>query len=207
MQSYEGLVKKTALMLKTGEHPDLHGKAPVEMDIEDIEQLLRIKVAKAVRAFDPSRSKAVGRNGRSRRDAYVNMCLRDQAKDIAKKKRRGEMFIDDIAPVEMADGGASNGGGPRDRFDERYLSTDHEEVFREVEAEIPLIPNTLTVREKAVLALMYRDYKQTEIAVELGITKREVESAVRSIRSKLSDWRPSSHVATATATGASVVAA
>lgn len=195
MRGYEGLVKKTALMLKTGEHPDLHGKAPVEADLEDIEQLLRLKVMKAVQSFDPSRAKAGAavKRGRSARDGYVNMCLRDQAKDIAKKKRRGELFIEDIAPVSFGDS-ARNGGsdmGFRDKFTERYLSADHEEVFHDVEQELPVIPSTLSDRERLVLVLMYRSYRQTEIAVRLGITKREVESAVRAIRSKMADWRPS----------------
>lgn len=181
-------MKKTALMLKTGEHPDLRGRSPVEDDLDDIEQILRLKVMKAILAFDPSRVRSGGRNGRSARDGYVNMCLRDQVKDIVKRKRRGEMLIDDIAPVSLDSG--HDAGGPRDRFDQRYLSTDHDQVFAEVEDELPHLPNTLTERERAVLALMYQDFRQTEIAVRLSITKREVESSVRAIRTKLADWRP-----------------
>jgi predicted DNA-binding protein (UPF0251 family) len=42
-----------------------------------------------------------------------------------------------------------------------------------------------------VLCLLYRDYRQSEVARELRIEKREVERAVRAIRTKFADWKPS----------------
>lgn len=117
------------------------------------------------------------------------MCVRDQAKDVATKRRRSESYIEDLAtPSENGNSNSSR----RDIFEGRYLSEDHDEVYGEAEDEPPLIPNTLTERERHVLVLLYRQHKQTEIAVQLGLTKREVESVVRQIRTKLQDWRPAS---------------
>lgn len=185
--NYEGLVKKTARMLVGGTHPTMLGRPPIEIDIDDVEQILWIKVLKGLRAFDPDKARASRRRGRSACDLYINMVVQDQAKDIATKRRRGEAYIEDYT---NAPGGANERRD--DSFEGRYLSEDHDEVYGEAEDEPPLIPNTLTERERHVLVLLYRQHKQTEIAVQLGLTKREVESVVRQIRTKLQDWRPAS---------------
>jgi RNA polymerase sigma factor (sigma-70 family) len=169
---YEGLIFTTAQRLV---------RQGVEAEMEDIQQILRIRVWKAIERFDASRGKP--------RDKYVFMVVFDGAKDIAKKKRRGELLIEDIAPANLSDRG-SDSPAPRDKFEERYLSADHEEVYGEVDEGELHLPNTLNERERGVLDLMRRHYRQTEIADVLGITKREVESAVRGIRIKLADWRP-----------------
>lgn len=165
------LVRRTAQLL------DLNPR--VEMELEDIQQVLRIKVFKALLAWTPSRS-------RTSRDRYVFMCLRDQAKDVLKRVRRGELHIEDLVTTE-ADSGAID---TRDRFDERYLSQTHEQIYSHVEEEELLLPSTLTRLEREIVTLLFRDYKQAEAARMLGLEKREIEKSMRSIRSKMADWDP-----------------
>lgn len=204
LRSYEGLIHKTALMLVNGEPP--YGP-PVEDDVDDVVQILSVKVWKAIRKFDPAKwgggqaTRHASHASKTARDRYVNMCLRDQAKDICKKKRRGELYIEDVAPAHVNERGASE-RGVQDRFYERYLSTDHEQVYGDVEDADLILPNTLTEFEHVVIDMMSRHYRQTEIAEILEVGKREVEKAVRSIRTKLGDWRP-----TATSTDVATVAA
>lgn len=188
--AYEGLVKQTARMLVDGTHPDMNGRKPIEEPLEDIEQVLRIKVLRALRAFDPAKVRGDHRRsvrGFSRRDLYVNMCVRDQAKDIAKKRRRHDQYIEDYRDSEPH---SDRNSGKNDKFDTRYLSETAEQAFAEVEDEFPQLPATITEKERGVLTLMYAEHRQTEIARILGLSKREVESAVRQIRVKLAAFRP-----------------
>jgi hypothetical protein len=78
----------------------------------------------------------------------------------------------------------------RDRFEGRYLSADHDTAYFEAEDEPPLIPSTLTDLELQVLCLLYESYRQTEIARYLRVEKRDIEKAVRNIRTKMADWSP-----------------
>lgn len=172
LRHYEGLIFKTALML--------HGH--VEDDLEDIQQILRIKVFRALLAFNPTRAVRLSR------DNYVFMCLRDQAKDLAKRRKRRELYIEDLAPAAAA--ADSAGLLSRDWFDERYLSSSRDEVYSTVEDDDCLIPNTLSELEVEIVVLLYGDYRQTEIATRLGLGKRDMELAMRSIRQKLADWKP-----------------
>lgn len=154
--------------------------------MEDIQQVLRIRAWKAIRAYNPEKARGMNR------DRYVFMCVKDGSKDLGKRKRRGELFIEDVAPTSVtSDEGVDT---VTDRFHARYLSTDHDQVFGEVDDGEIHLPNTLTSRERGVLGLMRDHYRQGEIAEMLGVSKREVESAVRGIRTKLADWRPSSQV-------------
>lgn len=189
MYAYEGLVHRTAQLLKSGEHPEMRGRLPIEDDLEDVEQVLRMKVAKALQAWDPAKSKGKSKNGRSPRDLYVHMCLRDRAKDVAKRRRRLDVYIEDVAPVHGYDVDVKGGSAPRDRFDERYLSQTAEEAYSEIEEDRPDLPDTFTARECDVALRMYEGRKQTEIPALLDISKREVETAVRAIRTKLAAAR------------------
>lgn len=196
MSHYEGLVCRTAQLLVSGEHPECKGR-PVETEEDDVRQVLRMKVHYALKRYDPGKVVKKYASGTQRygsstaadkaRDGYINMAVRDASKDVVKRKRRGELHIEDIAP-------AANSRDTtvlRDKFDERYLSVAHDEAFTEVEDEFPELPNTLTALERQVTGLMFDGFRQTEISVKLAITKRETESAVRGIRAKLADWRPS----------------
>lgn len=187
MLAYEGLVKATARMLVDGTHPDMRGRQPIEDSLEDVEQVLRIKVLRALRAYDPSRVKKRGARGRNPRDLYVNMCVRDKAKDIAKLRRRHDQYIEDFTS------GTREGylGVSRvNTIEDRYLSQTAEEAFAEVEDELPALPASITEKERSVLMLMFGEHRQTEIARMLGLSKREVESAVRQIRVKMARFRP-----------------
>lgn len=167
LRHYEGLVFKTAQRLDPR----------VELDFEDIQQVLRIKVWRALLAFDPARKD---------RDQYVFMCVRDQAKDLLKRRLRGELHIEDLTRAESENGEQDR----RDQFDARYLSSSHEATYGAVEDDDVLVPSTLTQLERRVVVLLYRDYKQAEAARLLGLGKREIEKLMRSIRSKMADWAP-----------------
>lgn len=184
MPHYEGLVIQTARLIVTGKHPFMKDRRPVEESQEDIEQIIRIKVLRALRAFDPDKVKGHAIRtvrGFPRRDQYVNMCVQDQVKDIVKKRRRGELYIEDFS-------GDQDGTGD-DWFEARFLSETAEQAFCEVEDELPDLPDTLTEKERKVMLLMYSEHRQTDIARMLELSKREVEGAVRQIRAKLSVWR------------------
>lgn len=170
LASYEGLVFTTSARLVRSER--------VEMELEDIQQVLRLKVWRALVSFDIAKC-------RTTRDKYVFMCVRDQAKDILKKKVRGELLIEDLADTH----GGVDEGATLDRFQARYLVATPDEIYGEIEDEV-FVPNTLSGLERAVVVLLYRDYKQTEIAVRLELDRREVEKLVQSIRKKMEDWRP-----------------
>jgi RNA polymerase sigma factor (sigma-70 family) len=163
---YEGLIFTTAQRLVASGVLD---------EAEDIQQLLRVKAWKGLRAFDPSKARGMSV------DRYVFMVIRDQAKDIAKRKRTVVLLIEDQAPAH-----AEHDDGPRDAFEARYLAASDEEIVRTP----PLVPNTLTGFERRVLVLLYRDYKQVEIARRLDCTERDVSGAVRALRTKLADWQP-----------------
>lgn len=182
LREYEGLVCATARRL-----------APhVDYEVEDIEQILWVKVYKALLAYDEvrwangTRSSTTANLSRTRRDKYVNMCVRDQVKDVVRKRRLEESFIEDLAPSTDAEGRR-----PRESFDLQYLCSTREENYGAVEEGRPLVPNTLTQLELRIVVLLYRDYKQSEVARKLGMDKREMERHMRSIRAKMEDWRPS----------------
>lgn len=163
---YEGLITTTASRLLG---------AGVEMEFDDIAQMLRIKVWRALDSFDPSRSRMPRQN-------YVFMCLRDQAKDLGKRKRYGTRSLDGLL---------GEGEQLRDRFEAQHgLSVSHDEAFSVVEDDSCAVPNTLTAVERDVVLWLYRDYRQSEVARQLGLDKREMERLMRSIRQKLADWRP-----------------
>lgn len=197
MSHYEGLVRTTASIC-----------APyVEEDFDDICQFLRYKVWKALEAFEPSklRVKVAGSAQiAAARDGYVYSCVQNGKKDVLKKKRHGWLFIEDIAPV--SERGESIGGHhtfSRSGFEQRYLSI--EDAFRQVEDAIPTVPSTLTASEKAVVLLLYLDFKPAEIALERGLPRKEITALVGSIREKMADWNPASEPAPLPALGGGVL--
>lgn len=166
IEFYEGLVRKTSSMVQ--------GKC--EMEFEDVEQELRIKVFQALRSYDPARS-------RMSRRAYVFGCVKNRTKDLMKYggRRRAAgvpYLIEDLTP-EPAD---------RERFERRYLSTD--DAFREVEDEPLELPDSLVGLEREVVLMLHLDYSHGEIAKELGITRPGVEKILLSVRVKLSHLAP-----------------
>lgn len=150
---YEGLIRKTASMC-----------APkVQEEYEDIVSIFRVKVWRALGTYDPSRSTMTVQ-------AYVFSCVKNQEKDLLKRKRRQEVFFDEVPDVSRLD---------------------HHDVYGDVEREQPVIPSTLTAVEREVIVRLHMDYSQRDIAATLGLTRSEMERVVRSIRVKMADWRPS----------------
>lgn len=177
LQHFEGLVRKTAARYV----------GIIEDDFEDICQVLRLKVWRALLSFDPKRS-------RLSRDAYVFGCVRNQVKDLLKRPHRNWLFIEDLTKFE--------GRGPTDiscdfsqRFEQRYLQVREDEVFGEIDEDDPLIPSTLTKNERKVLVCMYLDYSQANTALRLGLSRKEVATSIATIREKMADWHPSAAAA------------
>lgn len=173
---YEGLIFTTAGMY-----------APrVEEEFDDICQLLRMKVWRALELYDPARS-------RMPVERYVFMCVKNRCKDLVTKHRRGDVYIEDQrrsgTGVGTGPGGVGD-AGTLDVFEAQYLAADHEQVFGGVDAGTPLIPSTLTGREREVIVLLYRDHSQAEVVRILGLRRSEMERIMRAIRDKMADWKP-----------------
>lgn len=180
LEHYEGLIFKTARLLV----------GVVEDEVEDIQQVLRIKVWRALLAYDPERSKLP-------RDNYVFSCLMNQKKDLIKKRRLNILFIEDVAPAPAGGDEGNFRRQSRDKFEDRYLSAGHDQVFGAVEDDDVLVPSTLTQLERKIVVLLYRDYRQQEIAAALDLPKKQLEKAMRSVRAKMADWRPTPEEPTA----------
>lgn len=169
LQSYEGLIRKTSAR---------YAGIIEDHEFDDLLQVFRLKVWRALLSFDPSKSNLP-------RDRYVFSCVRNQAKDLIRKKRRDELFIEDVAPQ------VNGNGEVRDHFELRYLQVSEADAYEDVLALPPLIPSTLTATERHLLVLQYNDFDHTEMSERVGITKREVAIGLKAIRDKMQDWRPS----------------
>lgn len=176
LRRYEGLIFKTASIIG----PRL------EDDPEDVRQVLRIKVWQALVAYDGRGGLLPDARGRTAQDRYVFMCVRNQVKDLFKKKRQNTLAIEDL----VAAAGAELRLRSRDNFEEQYLSSSPEEVYGGIEDDDVLVPSTLTQLERQVVVLLYRDFRQAEVARSLGLDKRAMERVMKSIRAKMADWRP-----------------
>jgi RNA polymerase sigma factor (sigma-70 family) len=162
IEFYESLIHQTASMYVSF----------VEEDFEDIVSIVRIKAWRAVQTYDPQRSSMPC-------EWYVFSCVKNQAKDVVKRKRRRELYIED----RSADG--------REMFEAPYLHADETQTFGLVDDGEVLLPSTLTLLERRVIALLYLDYSRREAAVQLGLKRNELERAVGTIRLKLPDSQPS----------------
>lgn len=178
LRSYEGLIFATARRYSPY----------VEAELEDIQQDLRVAVFKALLSYDGTRTNALAR------DRYVFSCMKNRAKDLLKKRPRNESYIEDIAPGVEEQAGIFT-AATRDWFEAHVgMASTHEQVYGRVEDDDVLVPNTLTDLERRIVCLLYADYRQAEVARSLGIAKGDMERAMRSIRRKMSDWRPTGEV-------------
>lgn len=180
VQYYEGLCRKTAARYC----------GIVQEEYEDLVQVLRTKCWRALESFDPAKSRVPVQN-------YVFSCVRNQIKDLLKRKRRNDLYIEEIAPTKNRGRGEAN---PRDRFEAHYLLVEEDEAFAEILIETPLIPSTLNEVERQIVVFLYLNYQQADMAERLGITRRDVAKAVKSIKSKMADWRPGAVESAATRT-------
>lgn len=193
MRSYEGLVIATARLIVR--EADVQG-VPIEIDVEDIEQRLRLKVWRALGYYDPAKC-------RTNQRRYVFMCVTDEKKDILRMRRRGDVLIDDLAPAAVDVVGGSHFKS-EDWLEQKLGLVEHQEaVYGMVDNQqsgltelVPgeegvVIPSTLTDLEVEVVRLLFCDFKQSEAARHLGLEKRQIDKLVQSIRTKMADWRPS----------------
>lgn len=164
LASNEGLIFTTARMIQ---------EVRPELEMDDIQQRLRIKVWKAIRAFDPAKARGLAKAN------YIFMCVQDEKKSILRLRRHDALKIEDIAYTET---------GARDAFDAHYLSTGHDTVFREVEDEMPNLPD-LEPLEHVVVIRLYQGQTIKAIADDLEISRKEVDLAVKSVREKLAHLR------------------
>lgn len=172
---YEGLVRSSASRYVS----IMAGKG---MDFDDICQVFRIKVWKALEAYDPTRC-------RTSLEKWVFLCVRNEGKDLVKRRHPefDALHIEDVAPVRDI---ATSMPSPRDAFEMRYLSADEDSAFEAVLNDKPHVPNTLNHNERRVLILMYNEYRQAEIGPKLNLSPGQVKTAVKGIRAKMADWCP-----------------
>lgn len=168
ISAYEGLIFATA-----ARYVDI-----VDDDLDDIRQVLRLKVWKALMAYDGARSAL-------EEERFVFGCLRNQVKDILKSQARRndarggrQLYVEDFD------------GSYREQLEHVHLSESDDVVYAQVEDEPLRLPSTLTEMESSVVVLLMLDLRQAEIAVRLGISRKRVRSAQESIRAKMSDWCP-----------------
>lgn len=176
LAEYEGLIHSTAVRYV----------GFLDDDLDDIKQLLRIKVWQALRAFDPTRGEKPTEN-------FVFSCVRNRVKDLLKeqvrrnRRRNGtQQFVEDAPGYVTVDA-----------FELRYFAVASEEVFADVEDDEVPLPSTLTELEGAVVRLLVLDYNQTEVAALLGVTRQRVRKAQAAVQEKMADWHPTSAAAAA----------
>lgn len=169
---FEGLIFSTA-----ARYADL-----LDDDLDDIRQVLRVKVWKALEHYDPARSALDHKR-------FIFGCMRNFVKDLLKSqdrrnKARGgrQQYITDVLDAFPY-------------FEELALAETADEAYFEVEDEDVTLPATLTPLEREVVALLVLDYNQTEISEVLGVPRKRIVSAHAAIREKMEDWRPDSAIA------------
>lgn len=178
LASYEGLVISTSNRFD----------GIKRYDTEEVRQVLRVRVWKALLAWDPMESRTrkrilAGKKTEAElRDAFVYGCIRNQVVDLLKRDKDQDLLIEDIAPSNLAN--------ERDKFEVRYFTADAAEVYGGVEESAPLVPNTLNQDERLVLACAYQGYNGPETAERLEMSRPKVANVMRSIREKMRDWRP-----------------
>lgn len=191
LDHYEGLVLKTSSM-----YVDFVN----QMDFDDICQILRVKVWKALEAWDPNEPRtrkriAAGKKSEADlRDGFVFGCVKNQVKDLLKRPKPADIFIEDLGTQQPS------GENTLDRFDGKHLATDPELMFGDAEDSPPLIPNTLSHNERLVLAGAYVGMNGPEIAERIGVDKSKIAAIMRSLREKMDDWRPSAEPSAAEVT-------
>jgi RNA polymerase sigma factor (sigma-70 family) len=169
LRAFEGLVFRTAQIYERR----------LRVEREDLQQVLRLKVWMAVRAYDAKKS-------RTSLESFVFSCVRNQIKDLVKSRIRRdrlgvEHLIDDLFTDDWS----------RERFEGSYLAAVDE-------PDEVLIPSTLTANERSMIGLLYVGFKQVEIAEIMEIPRNEVTQRMASIRQKMADWRPGAPAAQGT---------
>lgn len=179
LPQFEGLVFETARQIVA---------QGVELEFDDVRQLLRMKIWRAIERHDTDHAK------RMSLPRFVFMCVTNLRKDLeTRRPRRYNSSIEAIrdravgAPVEAT----GQFGTLADWFDYRYLSTDADQVYFEVEDEPVRLPSTLDATERALIALRLEGRPLYEIERTLGLSRAQRQRTLQSVREKLADWQPS----------------
>lgn len=178
--AFEGLIFSTAARY-----------APfLDDDADDVQQLLRMAVWKALKAFDPKRATRAATTREERKEItenFVFSCVRNRVKDIlqAQDRRniaRGGMVQSVDAKLDSELAGS---------FERDYFSDSDERVFASVDDSDFELPSSLTERERQVVRLLTLDFSRSEVARLLAIPERRVRTTLDSVRVKMADWKPS----------------
>jgi hypothetical protein len=122
--------------------------------------ILRIKVWHSLQTFDPARwSMPVQR--------YKFSCVKNQPKDLVKTRWRNGVFFDDFGFDEQTTVGA-------------------DDVYVDVERELPELPSTLTALGREIIVLFDMGLTRRQVAVTPCMSRTEMQRSMRSIREKLS---------------------
>jgi RNA polymerase sigma factor (sigma-70 family) len=173
---FEGLVIQTARMYAS----------QVGREESDLAQELRVRVWKAIEAYNPRRTTLP-------LERFVFGCVRNKMKDFfrdaarekARREREGVSFVcaEDLgAPEDSMTG--------EERF-ERYHFVTREQVYGRVEGAVFVLPATVTETEARVAILLVQEVSRLEISVRLDMTDAEITAAIRALREKLRDWKAS----------------
>jgi RNA polymerase sigma factor (sigma-70 family) len=163
---YEGLIFTTAARYS----------AYLDDELEDIQQLLRVKVWKSLGKFDPKRSKMDVEN-------WVFSCVRNYVKDLLKSQYRRNK-------VRNGHQGYIEDESQASTFEVRYFSETADEVYFCVEDEDIKLPSTLSEDERSVTCLLMLNLNQSEIARVLHVSRDQVRRHHESVKAKMADWRP-----------------
>jgi len=170
VRQYEGLVISTArLVVASG----------VELDIEDVRQMLRIRVWRALAAYDSSKDRV----GIKR---WVFGAIVNAKVDLLRRPRRHERSLDQFRDSNDQ---TLSGDNHVDRFDARYLNASEDQVYGHVGDDLEL-PSWLNTTERRIVKLLMHGMSSFELDEELGLRHDVTLAYLRTIRVKLADWRP-----------------
>ncbi len=175
LEPFEGLIFSTAVRYA----------AYLDDDLDDIQQVLRIKVWQALCSFEASRSVRYAGDREKARESFVFSCLRNRVKDLLKQQYRlndarkgGPLFVEGLDPGSF----------------EQSMAAEDANLWEVTEGNVEL-PSTLDQVERALVGvLLTGDFTRAEIAMRLGVSRKRVLVLHRSVQEKLRDWAPDGFV-------------
>ena len=184
LAAYEGLVFKTAELFA----------AQVGYEREDMQQEIRIKIVKAKRVFDPTRSRMSER-------AYVFGCVANLVKDMKKLAARRAACM----RVEHIEDHRARESGTLSHFEFLYMRVTEEDAYTLLSQFV--MPSSVTDAERQMIALLVCGFDQQEIGDLLGMPRHRVTASFKGVREKLADWQPDRAPAVAEISAAEPIAA
>lgn len=154
---------------------------------DDMAQMLRLKVWKAVASFDPSRGLSLERHVFGAITNRIKDFKRDAAREVKRRDRYGVMFLH---IEDMRSAYDDRNVSRQEAFDARYNFAERDEVYGVIEEGKFVLPAGVTDREASVLVLLMHELSKTEIALRLGIPKPVVYECIDALRQKFADWAP-----------------